>query len=132
MRGLMSTIALVVILAGLGAYIYFVDSKRPEGGAAAEQKVFAVERDNIEEITVTADGETSTLRKADGVWKMTAPEPVEADAAEANSLTSAIASLEIIRVVEENAANLADYGLANPRVKVAFKGTGGAGGEIHL
>ena len=33
MRGLRSTIALIVVLAGLGGYIYFVTWKIPEGGA---------------------------------------------------------------------------------------------------
>jgi len=132
MRGLISTIALVLVLAGLGAYIYFVDSKRPEGGVDEKQKVFAVESDKIEEVTVTSEGETSTLRRTDGVWKMTAPLAVDADATEATSLTSAISSLEINRVIDENAANLAEYGLAEPRIKVAFKGAGGAAGEIHL
>ena len=36
MRGLKSTIALVVVLAGLGAYIYFVTSKMPAGGSSAD------------------------------------------------------------------------------------------------
>ena len=48
MRGLKSTIALVVVLAGLGAYIYFVTWKMPEGGAATtdakKEKVFAALR----------------------------------------------------------------------------------------
>ena len=33
MRGLTSTILLVVVLAGLGGYIYFVENKKPAGGA---------------------------------------------------------------------------------------------------
>ncbi|MBA3269422.1 MAG: DUF4340 domain-containing protein [Acidobacteria bacterium] len=132
MRGLLSTVALVLVLAGLGAYIYFVDSKRPDGGVEAKPKVFSVERDAIEEVTVTADGETSTIRKTDGVWKMTSPITGAADDTEANGLTSAIASLEINRVVDESAANLAEYGLAEPRIAIAFKGANGAGGEIHL
>ena len=33
MRGLTSTLLLVVVLAGLGAYIYFVDSKKPAATA---------------------------------------------------------------------------------------------------
>jgi len=36
MRGLKSTIALVVVLAGLGAYIYFVVSKMPEGSSGSD------------------------------------------------------------------------------------------------
>ena len=38
MRGMWSTIALVLVLAGLGAYIYFVDSKKPAAGEEARPR----------------------------------------------------------------------------------------------
>ena len=43
MRGGWSTLALVAAALGLGAYIYFVESKRPD--TEAKEKVFAVETD---------------------------------------------------------------------------------------
>jgi hypothetical protein len=132
MRGLTSTIILVLVLAGLGAYIYFVDSKRPAGGIEDKQKVFAVEADKIEEVTVTAQGETTTLKKEDGAWKITAPIAADADSNEVSSLTSALAGLEVNRVVDENAPNLGEFGLAEPRIKVAFKAQGGASGELYI
>ena len=132
MRGLTTTLILVVVLAGLGGYIYFVDSKRPATGVEEKDKVFTVEADKLEEITVTSEGETTALRKTDGTWKITAPVAVDADANEVSGLTSAIAGLEVNRVVDENAVNLADYGLATPRIKIAFKAEGGAAGELHL
>jgi hypothetical protein len=47
-RGLKSTIALLVILVGLVAYIYFVDSKKPAAGTAATKaKAFTVNEDQI-------------------------------------------------------------------------------------
>ena len=48
MRGLRSTIALIVVLAGLAAYVYFVTwQKTPETAASKQEKVFAgVEADN--------------------------------------------------------------------------------------
>ncbi len=131
MRGLTTTVLLVLVLAGLGAYIYFVDSERPAGGGEEREKVFAVEADQIETITVTAKGESTTLTKADGVWKITAPATADADATEASNLASAIAGIEINRVLDENAANLADYGLADPRIKIAFK-AGSTSGEVHV
>ena len=80
MRGLKSTIALIVVLAGLGAYIYFVDSKRPAstsgpGGTTTEtkEKIFGVEADKVEEIRVTADKEATLLRKQDGTWRNVEP-----------------------------------------------------------
>ena len=41
MRGLRSTIALIVVLGGLGAYIYFVTWKKPAEPASKQEKVFA-------------------------------------------------------------------------------------------
>ncbi len=131
MRGLTTTIILVLVLAGLGAYIYFVESERPAGGIEDREKVFAVEADQIEQITLTAKGETTTLTKTDGVWKITAPVMADADSAQVSSLTTAIAALEINRVLDENASNLAEFGLADPRIKVAFKAAS-TSGEIHF
>ena len=131
MRGLTTTILLVLVLAGLGAYIYFVDSKRPAGGVEEKQKVFTVAADKIQEMTVTSAGETTTLRKQDGAWKITAPVTADADSTEVSNVTNAIAALEVNRVVDENAQNLADFGLAEPAIKVAYKAEGGSG-EVHL
>jgi hypothetical protein len=131
MRGLTTTLLLVLVLAGLGAYIYFVESERPAGGVEEREKVFAVEADQIEQMTVTAKGETTTLAKTDGVWKITAPVAADADSTEVSNLTTAIAALEINRVLDENASNLADFGLADPRIKIAFK-AGSTSGEVHF
>src|SRR5215207_8244222 len=114
MGRLTSTIVLVVALAGLGGYIYFVDSKRPTPGSETRDKVFTVEADKIEEITLKSGGESTTLKKVDGTWKMTAPMQVDADQTEVSSLTSNISSLEVGRVIDEDAANLGEYGLATP------------------
>ena len=130
MGRLTSTILLVVVLAGLGGYIYFVDSKRPAPGTEARDKVFTVEADAIEEITLKSGGETTTLRKVDGTWKMTAPMQVDADQNEVSTLTSNIASLEVSRVIDENASNLGEYGLATPAIELSYKATGGGSGQV--
>ncbi len=57
MRGFKSLIGLAVVLAGLAAYIYFVESKKPpESETAAGPKVFSVKTDAIEEISVKSAG----------------------------------------------------------------------------
>jgi hypothetical protein len=139
MRGLPSTIALIVVLAGLGAYIYFVDNKRPAstsgpGGTTVEskEKVFSVEADKVEEVRVTADKETTLLKKTDGTWRIVEPTQVDADQTEASGLTTSITGIETGRVVEENAGDLSRYGLADPKIKIAFKVQGGTAGEIHF
>jgi len=130
MRGLKSTIALVVVLAGLGAYIYFVTSKVPEGGAATtdakKEKVFAtLQADKIEEVKVsTAAGDATTLKKEGGAWKITQPSELPASESEVSGLTSALGQAEITRIIDENPSNLNDYGLSNPRVEIDFKASG--------
>jgi hypothetical protein len=128
MRGLRSTIALVVVLAGLGAYFYFVTSKLPEGGADAkkQEKVFdGLDAAKIEEVKIaTVAGDATTLKKENGGWQIVQPTAMKADEGEASSITSALASAEITRVIDENPSNLNEYGLSNPRIEVDFKAAG--------
>jgi hypothetical protein len=132
MRGLWSTLALVLVLAGLGAYIYFVESENPAPGLEPKDKVFTVESGQIEELRVTAQGETAVLVKKGEGWQMTEPVAADADPTEASSFATNLSSLEVNRVVDENAPDLAPYGLAEPRITVAFKAQGGTSGEVHL
>ena len=54
MRGMKSTLALLVILIGIVAYIYFVDSKREPGGGTVKEKPFgSLQADDIEEQPAT-------------------------------------------------------------------------------
>ena len=129
MRGLRSTILLVAVLAGLGAYIYFVTWKLPEGGATDAkklEKVFAgYEADKVEEIKVmSAAGDATTLRKEGGVWKLTQPIAAKADESEVSGITTALGQIEVSRVIDENPTNLNDYGLSNPRIQIDFKAAG--------
>jgi len=127
MRGLRSTIALIVVLAGLGAYIYFVSWKTPQGDTGKKQeRVFAgLESDKIEEIKVaSAAGDATTLKKQGGGWQVVQPIAAKADDSEVSGITSALSSVEMVRVIDENPTSLNDYGLSNPRIEVDFKATG--------
>ena len=127
---------LVVVLAGLGAYIYFVDSKRPaasaDGSSETKEKVFTVEADKINELRITYQGESSLLKKSDAGWKMFEPAQIDADPPEAIGVATALTNVEIVRVVDENATDLEQFGLANPQITVAFKADGGASGTLKL
>ncbi len=136
MRGIWSTLALVLVLAGLGGYIYFVDSKRPANtsvdGEPERTKVFTVEADRVNEIRLTTKGQTSLLRKTDAGWQLIEPAPVEADPPEAIGLAQAIANLESVREVVDNPSDLKQFGLAEPPITVEFKAEGGASGSFKL
>jgi len=118
-----STLAMVLVLAGLAGYIYFVDNKRPADQAEVKEKAFGeVSSDDIEEVRIAlADGEAARLTKSEGTWKLVDPTAADADSAEIGSITSSLSSLDIERVVDEKAGDLAQYGLGPPRIDVSFK-----------
>ncbi len=134
MRGVWSTLALLLVLAGLGSYIYFFASKPPADAESSQEKVFAsLESDAIEEVTVKSEsGDVTTVRKDGAAWKIVAPVTADAAEAEATGLTSALAQLELLRVIEPNPSALGDYGLDKPRVEIEFKGRNKTGGRLYL
>ena len=101
MRGLRSTIALLVVLIGLGAYIYFVTWKQPESADASskQEKVFAsLEADKIQELKIKSEkGDTSTIVKKDGTWQLTQPLAARADESEVSGITSGLSFLCFLR-----------------------------------
>lgn len=138
MSRLTSTLILVVILAGLGAYIYFVDAKRPATSSSAEgepakEKIFdKIPTDKINEIRVTYQGESTLLKKDNSGWKLVEPSQAEADATEAIGLAQNITSLESVRVIDDNPGDLAQFGLDKPQILVEFKGEGNVSGSFKL
>ena len=126
MRGLRTTIALVVVLAGLGAYIYFVTWKTPAEPASKLEKVFSgMEGDKVQEIQVKSEkGDVTTLKKENNSWQIVAPVMAKADESEASGVANALGQIEMTRVIDENPADLKDYGLVTPRIAIEFKAAG--------
>src|SRR5262245_21768561 len=126
MRGLKSTLVLFLILIGLAAYIYFVDSKKPLGDTEKRDQVFtSVTSDDIEELEIKAeDGVKTRLKKADGKWTIVEPVNAASDAGEISSITSSLSNIEVQRVVEENPKDLKPFGLDPPRLEVGFRTKG--------
>jgi hypothetical protein len=121
--GLRSTIVLLILLAGLGGYIYFVESKRDPAAADAKPKAFAgLPADAVEEIRIkNADGEMSHLQRVGDMWQLLEPNKADADAGVIGTVTSNLSSLEVQRVVDENPTDLKQYGLEPARVDLSFR-----------
>lgn len=127
MRRERSFLILLVVGIALGAYIYFVERKRPAGDEPeAKPKVFeALEAAQVEELVVTApEDETTRLAKRDGAWQIVDPVTAPADETEVSGITSSLASLERVDTVDENPKNLSDFGLEPARAEIAFRTQG--------
>jgi hypothetical protein len=122
-----STGALVLVLAGLVGYIYYLD-RQPAGTDSEKEKPFAaVKADDIEEVQITASDDTTRVKKSGTEWSIVEPVQADADASELTSITGSLASLEVGRVVDEKPADLQGFGLEPARIDVRFKVKGETG-----
>ena len=125
MKGLRSTLVLVVVLAGLVGYIYYLNDREAAPADAKEKAFASVNAEDIEEIQIkSASGQTSRVQKVDGTWRIVAPESADADQSELSSITGSLATLELQRVVDEKGADVKPYGLEPPRLEVEFRAKG--------
>jgi hypothetical protein len=121
MRGLRFIILLLIAIP-LGWYAYYDSKKGPVDDSPKRDKVFTVDADKIDELEIKAEsGEKTTLRRKGSDWEIVQPVASPSDQAAVSGITSNLSSVEIQRVVEENAADLKEFGLAEPRVEVVFK-----------
>jgi hypothetical protein len=125
MRGLRSTLFLVVVLAALVGYIYYLNGRESTSTDSKEKLFAAVKEDDIEDVRIkSADGQTTRVQKADGTWNIVEPEAAPADQTELSSIASSLATLEVQSVVDEKASDLKQYGLEPARIEVEFRAKG--------
>lgn len=127
---------MLVVAAGLGSYIYFVEMKRDpvaEISTPDREKVFTIAPGTIEEVEITnASSAVVRVTKKDTTWALVAPEAVEADQTEVATVVSSLESLERVKVIEENPASAAPFGLEPPRIRVKFKTAGDSTPKVLL
>jgi hypothetical protein len=117
-----STLILAVVALALGGYLYFVESERPIPDESAKAKVFSYEADKIVQLQIkSSGGEVTGLKKGtDSAWTIVQPVQAPADRNNVSDIVTNLANLEEERVVDENAADLKTYGLAEPRLDITF------------
>ena len=127
MGRLVSTLAMVLVLAGLAGYIYFLGDSSTSTETTKEKAFGTVASDLIEEVRIALNEEKpARATKTGDAWKLVEPAAADADATELSSITSSLATLDIERVVDEKPSDLAQYGLAPARIDVSFKMKGQA------
>ena len=134
MRGTRSTLILLVVFVALGAYVYYVELDRPPASETpANELLLDATAEEFSGLTVrVGDSETVLSRTGDGdAWQLTAPVAAPADDGQVSSITSALATLEIRRVIDDAAIDLTPFGLDEPVAEVGFIVPGDAP-EQHL
>ena len=112
------TLLLLVVLAGLGGYLYFVElpaKHTEEKQAVAQQTLLPFPETEITGLTIsTPQGAVEMKRKETKGWAITSPLQTDADTREVQSMLRALVTGKVLRTVEEKPAALAPFGLEQP------------------
>lgn len=81
------------------------------------------EPDDVTEITLSIAGEEPIRCQTSGEaeWRMEAPIGVKADSKEIRSILDALHLLKVVEFTKDGAADLREYGLDNPRIRVSLQ-----------
>jgi uncharacterized protein DUF4340 len=126
-RGLLVAACLLAVLSGL---IWWSNKKEKAGAgtkpdADAPPKILSLSEADISDIVIRKKGQAAlVLAKQGGEWKITAPQALHTDAASLNGVTSTLSSLTSVRLVDDKATDLAQYGLADPPLELEFTAKG--------
>ncbi len=129
------TLILLIICLGLAGYVYFYEIKggaQREKAKQGENQVWKFDVGNIEQLSLTSQGQTISARRKDKDWEITAPRLLDADTEEFKRLASSAAEITKESVVQTHAPDLATYGLSPPQTTLQFKTKEGQEKQIRF
>ena len=129
MRRGTSHLFLLVVFVTLGLYVYFVELERPPASEMPpNESLVDVATEDFAHLIITTNGEETVLEQSEdrNEWRLTAPVTALADETQVSSITSALSTLQIQRVVAEDVVDFTPFGLDAPTVEVGFVTSGGS------
>ncbi len=112
------TLLMLVTLAGLGGYLYLVEfpaEQREEKQESAQKQILPFPETAITGLSITtAQGPIAFKLAEPGKWSIVAPLQTDADNREVQALIRALVTGTVTRTVEEQATQLAPFGLEQP------------------
>ncbi len=115
-----TTILLILVLIGLGAYVYWVELPKAEQ-EAKKKTLFEFKADDAIEVSLAYPDHELIVKKSGDEWRLVKPMDAPADATTVKNLVSAIADCEVKKAIEDTTPDLAQYGLDKPFVTVTVK-----------
>ena len=113
-----STLLMLVVLAGLGGYLYLVEfpTQQQEVTQETQQKeLLPFPETAITGLTVTTpDGPVQFARADTKLWAITSPLRTDADTREVEALIRALVTGSVSRIVADKSASLDPFGLDQP------------------
>jgi Domain of unknown function (DUF4340) len=121
-RGLYVATAVLIILGGLW---YWSQHHKPsedasKSSAETPPAILKLDQSSILDVKLTKKGSAPILldKNSSGEWQIAAPKPLRADQSVVSGLVGTLASLNSERLVDDKASNPAQYGLAQPALRV--------------
>jgi hypothetical protein len=142
--GRRTTVFLLVLVLGLGAYIWLVERRAPsvDDERAAARRAVRFDPATVRRVTVLSGGNEVTAELDGTTWSLIRPVAARADAGQIQALIDELAALEraaFITARERRDQKLTDevYGLDFPRARVLLEAAGGPvavriGGDVPV
>jgi hypothetical protein len=129
------TAGLVVVFALLAGGVWYTELRggpRTPTPPAGQAVMFDWNATDMTKMEVEADGKRTVVeRGGDNVWRLTEPQPGEADNTIVDSAAGRMAKLIATRKLD-NPGNLADYGLNAPTTKIGLTTRDGASAQLLI
>src|ERR1700736_2305424 len=124
-----TTLVLLIITAGVFAYLFLVERNRLNTPDAARQaqNVVNFEREKINGIIIQNGEDKIDIRRHDDKWRLETPIKDQADASAVNNLLLDLENWQkeasiSAKEMEADKSKLADYGLAPPKLRLQLSG----------
>ncbi|MGA2813596.1 MAG: DUF4340 domain-containing protein [Candidatus Acidiferrum sp.] len=129
-----------MVLAVLSGALYWSNHRKAEEDSPgkvspdAPGKILALNQADVSGLAVLRkeQPEVDLSRSGSGSWQITAPEPLAADQEAVAGMLATLCSLNSQRLVEDQATDLAQYGLASPALEVAIALKGGKSQKLRI
>ncbi len=108
-------VPLALLVAALGAYLYFYEVPQAEREAKKE-KLVAVDKDAVTGLELAFADRQIALTKGDQGWRLTKPVDAPADDAAVKALVTSLTDAEVQKSLDQLPSDLTPFGLAPPTV----------------